>query len=88
MVLPLALALPKCVHLPYLRHVSLVTKVYGLQQLIILSMDESRRYLGFSTVTPLQRFPFGRDNLNNILVRPFKFVMWVYMGNVTNTIVL
>ena len=23
-------ALPKCVHLPYLRHVSLMTKIYGL----------------------------------------------------------
>ena len=29
---------------------------------------------------PLQRFPFGHDNLKNILVRPFKFGMWVYMG--------
>ena len=25
---------------------------------------------------PPQRFPFGRDNLKNILVRPFKFGMW------------
>ena len=31
---------------------------------------------------------FGRDNLKNILVRPFKFGMWVYMGNATNAIVL
>ena len=30
---------------------------------IIVSPDESRGYLGFSTVTPPQRFPFGRDNL-------------------------
>ena len=29
---------------------------------------------------PPQRFPFGRDNLKNILVRPFKFGMWVYMA--------
>ena len=35
-----------------------------------------------------QRFPFGSDNLKNILVRAFKFGMWVYMGNVTNAIVL
>ena len=31
---------------------------------------------------------FGRDNLKNILVRTFKFGMWVYMGNATNAIVL
>ena len=39
--------------------------------LLILSLDESWGYLGFSTVTPppLQRFPFGRDNLKNILRR-------------------
>ena len=38
--------------------------------LVIVSPDESRGYLGFSTVTPPpQRFPFGRDNLKNILVR-------------------
>ena len=55
----------------------------------IVSPDESRGYFGFSTVTPPpQRFPFGRDNLKNILVRTFKFGMWVYMGNATNTIVL
>ena len=59
--------------------------------LLIVSPDESRGYLGFSTVTPPpppQRFPFGRDNLKNILVRTFKFGMWVYMGNATNAIVL
>ena len=56
---------------------------------IIVSPDESRGYLGFSTVTPPpQRFHFGRDNLKNILVRTFKFGMWVYMGNATNAIVL
>ena len=38
MMLPLTLALPKCVHLPYLRHVSLVTKIYGLLQLVIIIM--------------------------------------------------
>ena len=57
--------------------------------LIIVSPDESRGYLGFSTVTPpLQRFPFGRDNLKNILVRAFKFSMWVYMDNAMNAIIL
>ena len=62
---------------------------YCLVRWLILSPDESRGYLGFSTVTPPpQRFPFGRDNLKNILVRTFKFGMWVYMGNVTNAIVL
>ena len=54
----------------------------------ILSPDESWGYLGFSTVTPLQRFPFGCDNLKNILVSTFKFGMWVYMGNATNAVVL
>ena len=33
-------------------------------------------------------FPFRCDNLKNILVRPFKFGMWVYMGNATNSVVL
>ena len=55
---------------------------------IFVSPDESRGYLGFSMVTPPQRFPFGCDNLKNILVRPSKFGMWVYMGNATNAIVL
>ena len=56
---------------------------------LVVSPDESRGYLGFSMVTPPpQRFPFGRDNLKNILVRTFKFGMWVYMGNATNAIVL
>ena len=55
---------------------------------LVVSPDESRGYLGFSTVTPPpQRFPFGRDNLKNILVRTFKFGIWVYMGNATNAIV-
>ena len=50
---------------------------------------QNRGYLGFSMVVPLpQRFPFGRNYLKNILVRPFKFGMWVYMGNAMNTIVL
>ena len=62
---------------------------YSVDNLIV-SPDESRGYLGFSTVMPPppQRFPFGRDNLKNILVRTFKFGMWVYMGNATNAIVL
>ena len=34
---------------------------------LIVSPDESRGYLGFSTVMqPPQRFPFGRDNLKRI----------------------
>ena len=40
------------------------------------------------TLPPLQRFPFGCDNLKNILVRIFKFGIGVYMGNATNAIVL
>ena len=34
------------------------------------------------------KISFGRDNLKNILVRTFKFGMWLYMGNATNPIVL
>ena len=56
---------------------------------IIVSPDDSRGYFGFSMVMPPpQRFSFGRDNFKNILVRPFKFGMWVYVGNGTNAIVL
>ena len=55
----------------------------------MVSPDKSQGYLGFSTVMPPpQRFPFGCDNFKNILVRPFKFGMWVYMSNATNAIVL
>ena len=32
----LKMALPKCVHLPYVIHISLISKIYGLPQLIIL----------------------------------------------------
>ena len=53
--------------------------------LIIVSPDESRGYLGFSTVMPLpQRFPF--NNLKNILIRPFKFGMWVYIWAMPRTL--
>ena len=55
---------------------------------LIVSPEESRGYLGFSMVMPPQRFPLGHDNLKNILVRPFKFGMWIYMGNAKNAIVL
>ena len=66
---------------------SLNIKVLTTQ--LIVSPDKSRGYFGFSTVTLLrQRFPFGRDNLKNILVKPFKFGMWVYMGNAMNAIAL
>ena len=63
-------------------------KVTEFFKYVIVSPDESRGYLGFSTVTPPQRFPFGRDNVKNNLVRTFKFGMWVDMGNATNAIVL
>ena len=67
-------------------------RCYFLYLNIVVSPDESQGYLGFSTVTPPlpppERFPFGRDNLKNILVRPCRFGMWVYMGNATNAIVL
>ena len=82
------------------RSSSLFLKLWHLQRkkmrylacsnVVFVSLDKSRGYLEFSTATPLlpQRFPFGRDNLKNILVRHFKFGMWVYIGNVTNAIVL
>ena len=38
MVQPLTLALLKCVHLPYFRHASLIPKIDGLLQLIIVSL--------------------------------------------------
>ena len=41
-----------------------------------------------AATTAEQIFPFGRDNLKNILVRPFKFGMLICMGNATNAIVL
>ena len=56
--------------------------------ILIVSPDESRIRTGLSRVMspppPPQRFPFGRDNLKNILVRTSKFGMWVYMGNAMN----
>ena len=71
-------------------HNSFTVKILFVINTIFVSPEESRGYLGFTTVTPPppQRFPFGRDNLKNILVRTFKFGMWVYMGNATNAIVL
>ena len=70
-----------------------IGKLKSAYTLLIVSLDESQGYLGFSMFTPPSpppRFPFafGRDNLKNVLVRPFKLGMWVYMGNATNAIVL
>ena len=56
-----------------------------LQVVLIVSPDERIQY---GDAAAAERFPFGRDNLKNILVRRFKFGMWVYMGNATNAIVL
>ena len=48
---------------------------------VIVSLDESRGYLGFSTVTPPpQRFPFGRDNLKNICFVTLTFNLKVTGG--------
>ena len=38
--------LPKCVHLPYLRHLSFVTKLYGLLQLLFPPSDVRRPMSG------------------------------------------
>ena len=66
-----------------------VEKLFGSHHMMIVSPNKSLGYLGFRMVTPPpQRFPFGHDHLKNILVRPFKFGMWVYMDNATNAIVL
>ena len=74
---------------PLLQGQTRIAKLISGYNSLIVSPDESRGYLGFSTVTPPpQRFPFGRDNLKNNLVRTFKFGMWVDMGNATNAIVL
>ena len=43
---------------------------------------------GHAATAAAAAISFGRDNLKNILVRPFKFGMWLYMGNATNAIVL
>ena len=67
-------------------HQTHISKPPGL---FIVSPDESRGYLGFSTVTPPPHgFPFRRDNLKNIFLRAFKFGMWVDMGKTWKPIVL
>ena len=78
------------ISIQHITYVSALNEYINTIVHVIVSPDESQGYLGFSTVMPPppQRFPFGRDNLKNILVRTFKFGMWVYMGNATNTIVL
>ena len=47
-MVPLTLALPKRVHLSYLRHVSVMTKTYGLLQLIINFMILLVHYFAIS----------------------------------------
>ena len=42
----------------------------------------------YSHAAAAAEISFGRDNLKNVLVRTFKFGMWVYMANATNAIVL
>ena len=58
-----------------------------LKCLLFVSPDESQGYLEFTTVTsPPLRFPFGRDNLKNIL--DISNLVCGYIGNATNAIVL
>ena len=47
------MALPKCVHLPYLRDVSLMAKIYGLLQLIIC---EHKCAISIDSNTPINKF--------------------------------
>ena len=80
MVLPLTLALPKCVHLPSLRHLSLMTKIYGLLQLIMSTpLGGGHIIFAFSAVRRPTWFP---DILGNSSYPIFtKFGMQVYWVN-------
>ena len=49
----LTLALPKCVQLPYLRHVSLMIKINGLVQLVNLTFDLAGVTLTFKLLSGL-----------------------------------
>ena len=47
-------ALPKCVQLPYLKHISLMTRIYGLVQLIIIC---SYNYaISIDSYSPMNKF--------------------------------
>ena len=52
MVRPLTLALPKCVYLSYLKYSSLMTKIYGLLQLIILHNCD----ISIDSYSPVNKF--------------------------------
>ena len=60
----LTLALPKCVYLPYLRHISLITKIYGLLLLIM--------YFYLITLSPL--IALLQVNLLNVIF--FTNIIW------------
>ena len=49
-------ALPKCVHLPYLRHVALMTKIFGLQQLIIINALLHNYAISTDSYSPINKF--------------------------------
>ena len=55
MVSNLTLALFKCVHLPYLRHLSLMTKIYGLLQLIIKALLHNCAF-SIDSYSPINKF--------------------------------
>ena len=57
MVLTLTLALPKCVHLQDLRHVSLMTKIYRLLQLIsVCTLKNLYNYaISIESYTPINK---------------------------------
>ena len=68
------MTLTKCVHLPYLRHGSLITKIYGLLQLIV-------GYYGFRFVSPppqcVERFHRYRSNEKKIIASLLKFAGYI-----------
>ena len=48
----LTLALPECCLLTYARHISHITKICGLLLLIVITVDKSRGYTGFTSIVP------------------------------------
>ena len=88
-------------HTPYISNIH-TGIILSSSFLIVLSVYVIKKFSCFNCI-PRQKsgilriqyghaatseIPFWMRQLKNILVRTFKFGMWVYMGNGTNTIVL
>ena len=65
--------MPKCVHLPYLIHVSLMTKTYGLLQLIIICAFF--KIVLFSLLAVLQLIQFYSFIIFSILINAVIFLL-------------